>query len=192
MRGPEIWNSALEESIRWQDLLARDNESVTGRSHAMEMRRSPVTAFSAQVAEVSVDPETGEVKLLTLTTAHDVGRVINPLAHQGQINGAVVQGIGQAMMEELRVEEGRVQNLSFGDYKLPTTMDLPELRTALVESPDSGVGPYNIKGIGEPPIGPVAPAIANAIEDAIGVRIRDLPITSEKVYEALKAKQSKQ
>ena len=192
MRGPEIWNSALEESIRWQDLLARDNESVTGRSHAMEMRRSPVTAFSAQVAEVLVDPETGEVKLLTLTTAHDVGRVINPLAHQGQINGAVVQGIGQAMMEELRLEEGRVQNLSFGDYKLPTTMDLPELRTALVESPDSGVGPYNIKGIGEPPIGPVAPAIANAIEDAIGVRVRDLPITSEKVYDALKAKQSKQ
>ena len=188
LRGEEVWNSALEENIRWPDLLARENESVTGRSHVLEMRRSPVTAFSAQVAEVSVDAETGEVKLLTLTTAHDVGRVINPLAHQGQINGAVVQGIGQAMMEELIVDEGHVTNLSFGDYKLPTSRDLPELRTALVESPNSGVGPYNIKGIGEPPIGPVAPAIANAIADAVGVRIRDLPITSEKVYEALKAK----
>jgi CO/xanthine dehydrogenase Mo-binding subunit len=188
LRGDEVWNSALEENIRWPDLLAREDQSVTGRTHVMEMRRSPVTAFSAQVAEVSVDIETGEVKLLTLTTAHDVGRVINPLAHQGQINGAVVQGIGQAMMEELIVEDGHVTNLSFGDYKLPTSRDLPELRTALVESPGSGVGPYNIKGIGEPPIGPVAPAIANAIEDAIGIRIRDLPITSEKVYAALKAK----
>jgi CO/xanthine dehydrogenase Mo-binding subunit len=188
LRGEEIWNSQLEESVRWQDLLSRENESVTGRTHTMEMRRSPVTGFSAQVAEVEVDAETGEFKLLTLTTAHDVGRVINPLAHQGQINGAVVQGLGQAVMEDLRLEDGRVTNLSFGDYKLPTTRDLPELRTALVESPHSGVGPYNIKGIGEPPIGPVAPAIANAIEDAIGVRIRDLPITSEKVYEALKSR----
>jgi CO/xanthine dehydrogenase Mo-binding subunit len=189
LHGHEVWNSAIEERVRWPELLAEADQSVTGRAHSMEMRRSPVTGFSAQVAEVSVDPETGEVKLLRLTTAHDVGRVLNPLAHQGQINGAVVQGIGQALMEELSLEEGRVTNLSFGDYKLPTTCDLPELRTALVESPESGVGPYNIKGIGEPPIGPVAPAIANAIADAAGVRIRDLPITSEKVYKALRANQ---
>jgi CO/xanthine dehydrogenase Mo-binding subunit len=190
LRGQEAWNSAIEESVRWPRLLAETGRSLTGSAHSLEMRRSPVTGFSAQVAEVSVDPETGEVRLLRLTTAHDVGRVLNPPAHQGQINGAVVQGIGQALMEELRLEEGRVTSLSFGDYKLPTTRDLPELVTALVESPDSGVGPYNIKGIGEPPIGPVAPAIANAIEDAIGVRIRDLPITAEKVYAALQARRT--
>jgi CO/xanthine dehydrogenase Mo-binding subunit len=189
LRGEEIWNSALEERLTWSEFLTRFNESATGTAHSMEMRRSEVTAFSAQVAEVSVDAETGEVKLLNLTTAHDVGRVINPTAHQGQINGAVMQGVGYALMEELRLEDGRVTNLSFGDYKLPTIQDIPHLTTVLVES-ESGVGPYLIKGIGEPPIGPVAPAIANAIQDAAGVRIRDLPFTPEKVYEAIRAKPS--
>jgi CO/xanthine dehydrogenase Mo-binding subunit len=100
-----------------------------------------------------------------------------------------MQGIGYAMMEELRVEDGRVTSLSFGDYKIPTIRDIPEMRTELVES-DSGVGPYSIKGIGETPLGPVAAAIANAVEDAVGVRIRELPITAEKVYEALNSKTS--
>jgi xanthine dehydrogenase molybdenum-binding subunit len=139
------------------------------------------------VAEVSVDIETGQVKLLRFTTAHDVGQVINPVGHQGQINGGVIQGIGYALMEHLPVEDGNVMALTFGDYKFPSAQDIPELQTVLVES-DSGVGPYAIKGIGENPIVPVAAAIANAIEDAVGVRIRDLPITAEKVYWALEAK----
>ncbi len=100
-----------------------------------------ITSFAAQVAEVSVDRETGEVKLLKLTTAHDIGRVINPIGHQGQINGGVIQGFGYAMMEEVRVEDGRVTTLSLGDYKLPNIKDIPELRTVLLESED-GYGPY--------------------------------------------------
>ena len=131
-----------------------------------------------------MDPDTGEVKLLSFTTAHDVGQVLHPVNHQGQINGAVMQGIGQALMEEVKVEDGRVTTLSFGDYKLPTVADVPELKTVLVRA-QVGIGPYQIKGIGEPPINPVAPAIANAVFDACGVRIRDLPITAEKVYRAL-------
>ena len=150
-----------------------------------EQGRTHVTCFAAQIAEVEVDPETGEVKLLSFTTAHDVGQIINPLGHQGQINGGLMQGIGYGMMEELRVEDGRVTTLSFGDYKIPTMADMPELRTVVLE-PGEGVGPYNIKGIGETPNTPTAAAIANAVEDACGVRIRDLPVTAEKVYRALK------
>ena len=95
-----------------------------------------------------------------------------------------MQGLGYALMEELHVEDGRVTTLSFGDYKMPTMRDIPQLTTVLVESTD-GVGPYHIKGIGESPLTPVAPAIANAVADAIGVRIRDLPLTAEKIYSAL-------
>ena len=146
-----------------------------------------VTCFCAQVAEVEVDPETGEVKLRKFISAHDVGTIHNPLSHQGQIDGAVVQGFGYALMEELLTEEGQVQTLSMGDVKTPTIQDIPELATVLVESP-GGNGPYGAKTIGEQPLPPVAPAIANAVYDAVGVRIQDLPITAEKVLAALKSK----
>lgn len=144
-----------------------------------------VTCFCAQVAEVEVDPETGQVKLLKFVTAHDVGTIINPLSHQGQIDGAVIQGVGFALMEGLDSEEGRFSTLSLGEAKIPTSQDIPELVTVLVESP-GGNGPYGAKSIGEQPIPPVAPAIANAVFDAIGVRIQDLPITAEKVLLGLK------
>ena len=182
--GDEIRRTGQEAGIRWPDLLARTGTPVTGRAHIEERGRSHITSFAVQVAEVSVDPETGEVKLLRFTTAHDVGQIVNPIGHQGQIEGAIMQGIGYALTEELQVEDGRVTNPSFGEYKLPTMPDAPPLTTVLVESP-YGVGPYQIKGIGESPLTPVAPAIANAVADAIGVRIRDLPITAEKVYRAL-------
>jgi CO/xanthine dehydrogenase Mo-binding subunit len=133
------------------------------------------------VAEVAVDPATGAVQLRRFTTAHDVGTVLNPLDHQGQIDGAVVQGIGYALSEELGVEDGRVTSVSFGDYKIPNMQDIPVLQTVVLES-TSGPGPYNARGIGENPSGPVAPAIANAVADAVGVRSTDLPITAEKVY----------
>ena len=97
------------------------------------MNPSPVTSFTAQVAEVSVDPETG-VRLLRLTTAHDVGKVLNPVDHQGQIEGAVVQGIGYGLTEELGVHEGRVASVHFGDYKIPNMKDIPELKTAVLAS----------------------------------------------------------
>jgi CO/xanthine dehydrogenase Mo-binding subunit len=169
----------------WADILRRLGRTVEGRSSVVEHNRSSVTSFTAQVAEVSVDPETGQVRLLRFITAHDAGRVLNPLDHQGQIEGGVVQQIGYALMEELPVEEGRVSTVSFGEYKVPVMADVPPLETVILES-NNGSGPYDSKGIGENPIGPVAPAIANAVADAVGVRIKDLPVTAEKVYRALR------
>ena len=187
LSGDDVVREDTGERHPWSQLLAQVERPVMGRGINEGWEHAPVTSFTAQIAEVSVDQETGEVKLLRFTTAHDVGTVLNPVGHQGQIAGAVMQGIGYALMEEMLMEEGRVTNLSFGDYKIPTIMDIPEMQTVLLES-DSGVGPYKIKSIGESPIGAVAPAIANAVEDAVGVRIRDLPITAEKVYRALQAK----
>ena len=184
LRGEEIRRTDQEEAIRWPDLLSQAGKTVTGVGHADERGRTEVTCFAVQVAEVSVDPETGEVKLLNFTTAHDTGQIVNPIGHQGQINGGFVQGLGYALMEELQVEDGRVTTLSFGDYKIPTAADIPPLKTVVLP-PGEGVGPYNIKGIGETPNIPTAAAIANAVQDAIGVRIRDLPVTAEKVYRAL-------
>jgi CO/xanthine dehydrogenase Mo-binding subunit len=151
-------------------------------------RDEHVTAFCAQVAEVEVDEETGEVKLTKFTTAHDVGTILNPISHQGQIDGAVMQGIGYALMEELQYDEGRVSTLSFGEYKIPTMRDIPELRTVLIKSESGGPTPYGGKSIGEQPIGAVAPAIVNAVLDAVGVSITDLPVTAEKVRQALQAR----
>lgn len=176
------------ETHAWPELLQRLGRSVIGKAEFADTALPPVTAYVAQIAEVSVDPETGQVKLLRLTSAHDVGKIVNPIGHQGQVNGGAMQGIGYALMEELQVEDGRVTTLSFGDYKIPTMNDLPEMRTVLVES-ESGVGPYNVKSIGENSTIPVAAAIANAVEDAVGVRIKDLPITAEKVYRALRERE---
>jgi CO/xanthine dehydrogenase Mo-binding subunit len=191
LRGEEIWRADLEESIPWARLLAEANQEVTGYGAFRDPERAPTTSFAAQVAEVEVDQETGEVRVLRLTSAHDVGKVINPGGHQGQIAGAVVQGLGYALMEELVVEDGRVSNVALGDYKLPNIKDLPPLQTVLLED-GGGVGPYRIKGIGEPPTGAVAPAIANAIADATGLRLRSLPITAEKTLRALRQRAATQ
>ena len=184
LRGPDIIRQDTGESHPWPELLQRWGRPVVGRGSVHDMHPSAVTSFTAQVAEVAVDPETGAVQLLRFTTAHDVGKVLNPMDHQGQIEGAVMQGIGYALSEELTVDEGRVTSVSFGDYKIPTMQDIPALQTIILESA-SGPGPYNARGIGENPIGPVAPAIANAVADAVGARIKHLPITAEKVYRAL-------
>jgi len=149
-----------------------------------------VTAFCAQVAEVAVDPETGQVTVRRFTTAHDVGTIINPIGHQGQIEGGFIQGLGLALMEELRTEDGRISTLSLGDFKLPTIQDIPPLTTVLLEDP-VGPGPFHAKAIGEGATSPVPAAIANAVADACGVRIRDLPITAEKVYFALRHKEGR-
>jgi CO/xanthine dehydrogenase Mo-binding subunit len=183
-RGADVIRQDTGDSHPWADLLQRWGKPVVGRGSVQDMHPSPVTSFTAQVAEVAVDPETGAVQLLRFTTAHDVGQVLNPMDHQGQIEGAVMQGIGYALSEELAVDEGRVISVTFGDYKIPNMQDIPALHTVILAS-ESGPGPYNAKGIGENPIGPVAPAIANAVADAVGVRIKDLPITAEKVYRAL-------
>jgi CO/xanthine dehydrogenase Mo-binding subunit len=144
----------------------------------------PVTTFTAQVVELEVDPETGQIKLLDVVTAHDVGTIINPLGHQGQIEGGLLQGVGFGLLEELRVEDGQVSTLNLGDYKLPNIRDIPPLTTVLVEE-ELGPAPFQGKAIGESSITPTGAAIANAVYDAVGVRFHDLPITAEKVYRAL-------
>ena len=146
---------------------------------------SEYTSYCAQVAEVEVDPETGEVKVNKFITAHDVGTVLNPLFHQGQIEGGVIQGLGYALMEEMETEEGRISNLSLGDYKIPTIKDIPELVTVLLE-PGGGPAPFESKGIGESSNTPVAAAIANAVHDAIGTPVMQLPITAERVLKAMR------
>jgi CO/xanthine dehydrogenase Mo-binding subunit len=164
--------------------VAATGAPILGES-TTDAQEPEVTSFCAQVADVEVDPETGQVTVHKIVTAHDVGTIYNPLGHQGQIDGAVIQGLGYALMEELQSEEGRISTLSLGDVKIPTTTDIPQLVTVLVSS-EEGNGPYQGKAIGENPISPVAPAIANAVQDAVGVRIQDLPITAEKVLNALR------
>ncbi len=142
-------------------------------------------AFGTHVAEVEVDLDTGVVKVIRFSAAHDVGRVINRLGIEGQVEGGIAQGMGYCLTEEVKVEGGRILNPSFTDYKLMTTTDLPELELAFVETNDPA-GPYGAKGIGESPLIPVAPAIANAIYNATGVRITELPFTPERVLAKLK------
>ena len=142
-------------------------------------------AFGTHVAEVEVDLDTGVVRVLRLSAAHDVGRVINRLGIEGQVEGGIAQGIGYCLSEEVKVEGGRVLNPSFTDYKLPTATDLPELDISFVETRDPA-GPYGAKGIGESPLIPVAPAIANAVYNATGVRITELPLTPERVLMKLR------
>ncbi len=147
--------------------------------------RDDITCFVAQVAEVEVDPETGQVKLLRFTSAHDSGTVINPITHQGQIDGGLVQGLGIAMMEDLAIEDGQVTTPHLGEYKLPSIADIPaSVQTRLLDQPD-GPLPYGGKAIGEMANVSPPPAVANAIADAVGVRLFDLPLTAEKVYRAL-------
>jgi CO/xanthine dehydrogenase Mo-binding subunit len=142
-----------------------------------------ITCFAAQIAEVEVDPETGQVHVRKIIAAHDVGRVINPINLQGQIDGGVIQSLGQAMCENLISRDGAVVTASLGDYKLPSIRDIPELETVLVQA--SGQSDL-AKGIGEISNACVAPAIANAIYDAVGVRITELPLSAEKIYAVLR------
>jgi CO/xanthine dehydrogenase Mo-binding subunit len=146
-----------------------------------------VTGFAAQVAEVEVDPTTGGVRVLNLTTAHDTGTVLNHLTLTGQIEGGVVTGFGFALMEENPVVDGKIATLTLGESKLPCIADVPPLKTVLVESP-TGPTPFGGKAIAENPNVPTAAAIANAIADACGVRLFELPLSAEKIYWALNGK----
>ncbi|WP_148137050.1 xanthine dehydrogenase family protein molybdopterin-binding subunit [Candidatus Formimonas warabiya] len=144
--------------------------------------------YGTQVADVEVDTETGEVTVLRIGAAHDCGKAINPKNVEQQIEGGVVQGMGYAVMEEIILKEGKTLTPSFTKYLIPTSQDAPEIVTYIVEEPDPR-GPFGAKGLGEGPIIPTAPAIVNAVYDAVGIRITSLPITPEKVlYELTKLK----
>ena len=136
---------------------------------------SAAYVFGAQAALVEVDQETGEVKVLKVVSVHDSGRIINPMAAEGQVHGGVHMGIGYALYEELVLEQGRVVNASFADYHVPTALETPVVKAVFVENPDPA-GPFGAKGIGETACIPTAAAIANAVYDATGRRVKKLPI----------------
>jgi CO/xanthine dehydrogenase Mo-binding subunit len=140
--------------------------------------------FAGFAIDVSVDEQTGMVTINDVVHVVDVGTVINPIAHRGQIDGGFLMGLGHAVTEELVVEDGRITNLSFADYKLPTQKDMPPLRVIQLES-NAGPGPFGARAIGEVNTSIVGPALANAVHAAIGIRIPTLPITAERVYQAL-------
>jgi CO/xanthine dehydrogenase Mo-binding subunit len=134
-----------------------------------------------------VDRDTGRVTVLDYVAVQDVGKAINPAEVEGQIQGGVVQGLGWALFEQMQYDEqGQLLTGTFADYALPMAVDVPNITPVLVEIP-SPRGPYGARGVGEPPVVPPAAAIANAVEDAVGVRVTDLPITSEKVLRGLGA-----
>jgi CO/xanthine dehydrogenase Mo-binding subunit len=144
----------------------------------------PDYTFGAHAVEVEVDVQTGLVRVRKHVAAHDVGRAINPQSVSGQIQGGAVQGLGYGLMEEILLEDGVNLTTSFASYLIPGATDVPDVETIVLESGE-GLGPFGARGIGEPPIGPPAAALANAIADATGVRVTTLPITAERVARAL-------
>lgn len=165
----EGWNRAT--GVNW------DKEKGEG---------SPWKSYSwaVHVADVQVDTETGKVDVLNYVAAHDSGTVLVPTQFKSQIYGGVVQGLGYALMEELLIDKGNIMNPSFLDYYIPTAADIPNIKPIVVEAPDLN-GPFGAKGIGEPPIEPVAAAVANAVYNAVGFPIREFPYTPERVRTAI-------
>jgi carbon-monoxide dehydrogenase large subunit len=163
--------------------LEQNGASLTHLS-VYEPSRAPITSFAAQVAEVEVDPGTGQVKVSNLTTVHDSGTVLNHLSYTGQVDGGVITGLGFALMEDNSLVDGKMITANLGEFKMATAADVPRLTTVLLQDANGPI-PYHGKAIAEIPNVPTAAAIANAIEDAVGVRLYDLPLTSEKIYAAL-------
>ncbi|HEV8341767.1 MAG TPA: molybdopterin cofactor-binding domain-containing protein [Candidatus Binatia bacterium] len=167
--------------------IGKDLDLETGHSeHA-----SAFYMYATQAAEVSVDEDTGRIRILRMSAAHDVGRAINPLNCVAQIEGGLAMGIGSALHEHLVVDDqGKVRNPSFLDYHLVTSLDLPQIIPIIVECAEPE-GPYGAKGLGEPGLAPTPAAIGNAVADALGVRIHDLPLTPERVYWAIQKGRTK-
>jgi len=159
-----------------------DRESGQGKTF-------PDYTFGCHAVEVEVDTETGTITLLKHVACHDVGRAINPQSVAGQIQGGAVMGIGQALLEEIALEDGNNLTTLFANYLIPTSLDVPDIRPIVLESGE-GKGPFNARGIGEPPTGPPPAAIASAVWDAIGVRPLELPIAPERVFDALEAQRT--
>lgn len=194
-KAAEFWK-VTDENVRWEKGCARlkgtkkvlslselaqlsNGQPLRGLGHCKGVRPD-VYAFQAISAEVEVDRESGQVEIRRISLALDATKVINPIIYQGQIDGATVQGLGFALMENMPVEDGRVLTLNLGDYKIPTISDVPPLVTSRVKA-EEGPGPFGAKSVAEAAIGIIAPAIANAVYDATGVRIKEAPITAEKI-----------
>ncbi|MBI3724921.1 xanthine dehydrogenase family protein [bacterium] len=155
-----------------------DDEKGQGKAYE-------VFSFATNVCELEVDIETGETRVLRLVAAHDIGKAINPALAEGQIEGGSLQGLGFALTEEVKIENGFVKNPRFATYIIPTAMDSPEIVSVIVEHSYSS-GPYGAKGIGEPPIMGIAPAVTNAIKEATGARMFEVPATPERVRDAIR------
>lgn len=181
-----VTHGRAERRMTYAEIVRAHGAPLAAEGHYANMADGPEASLVAQVAEVEVDRETGEVRVKKLTTAHNTGTILNPLTHQGQIDGGVVMGLGYGVIEHLAYDEsGKVLAANLGEYKIPNIRDIPELKTTILQS-DFGSGPYHSMSIGETALIPTAAAIANAVQDAVGVRITTLPITAEKVLTALR------
>jgi len=167
------------------DTTPLDPETGTGNPYA-------TYSFATHLAEVEVDVETGETRVLKLAAYNDVGKAINPIGVEAQVEGGLSMGLGCALMEELIVEKGVIKTPTLAQYLIPTSLDMPEDMSVNIIEESEPSGPFGAKGVGEPASIPTAPAILNAIYDAVGARITTLPATSEKVLEAIKGKSSHQ
>jgi CO/xanthine dehydrogenase Mo-binding subunit len=184
--------------VRGGPILGKGSFLVEGQSydpkravvHSYPFGAMTAFVFGVHVVEVEVDTETGHVSVVRAVAAHDVGRAINPTVVEGQIEGGFAQGLGYALMEDLVTDGGQTINASFIDYKIPGVLDLPEELVPIIVEEEDPNGPFGAKGVGEPGLVPTAPAVANAIYNATGVRIRDLPITPEKVLTALEEREA--
>jgi 4-hydroxybenzoyl-CoA reductase subunit alpha len=166
-------------------------EARGGKHKGAGVGPSPAYSYSAQVAEVSVDRETGQVTIHRVIAAHDCGKALNPVTVDGQIIGSVYMGLGQAMQEEMIWQDGRLMNPSFLEYRIPTTLETPEIQSIIVESEDPE-GPFGAKEAGEGSLAAAIPAVANAIYDAVGVRLTTVPFSPEKILEALREKEKRE
>src|SRR3989442_290976 len=167
---------------------APPDEARGGQHKGAGVGPSPSYRYAAQTAEVSVGRETGAVTIHRMVAAHDCGKALNPVTVDGQVIGSVYMGLGQAMQEEIQWDEGRLMNPSLLEYRIPTTLETPQIDSIIVESEDPE-GPFGAKEAGEGSLAAAIPAVANAISDAVGVRITSLPLTPEKILEAIREKQ---
>jgi CO/xanthine dehydrogenase Mo-binding subunit len=174
----------MERRLSYAELVKAKGSPITVEASYNNNKKIHDASMCVQIAEVEVDPETGQVQLKKFTSTHNTGTVLNPLMHQGQIEGGAMTGIGYALMEQLVINDGKVATTNFGEYKIPTIKDVPVFKSSVTEI-SKGAGPYNSMPIGETANIATAAAIANAVEDACGVRVKSLPITAEKVYEVL-------
>ena len=176
LRGLQIVKTA------WHDITTKDVDAETGQGDAYA-----TYSYASQLAEVEIDTETGKVEVLRIIAAHDVGKAINPSNVEAQIEGGVVQGLGFALTEQVLQNGGYLETNSLGEYMIPTSMDVPRIETHIVEVPVS-TGPYGANAVGEPALIPTAPAILNAICNALGVRITELPANMENLKRLIQEK----
>jgi carbon-monoxide dehydrogenase large subunit len=183
------WASPDGKHVSFRDVaseMVKPGDPASHVSVTIDVPAGKEPDRSAQAAEVEIDPETGQVRVLRLSTAQAIGAIINETSHQGQLDGCLVQGYGFALTEELSIEDGHVQTAHLGDYKLPTIADIPPLTT--INVPHRGDGPFGAQAVGETPVVPTPAAIANAVADAIGVPVMELPLSAERVLALLDQK----